>query len=252
VDGAPPPAGRQDRRGFVALVAAVVVAFGALGGLASYLVLFQPEKSDPAAGDALSVQERPDARSANDSGVGGGERPAESAPDARAATDTPAAEEATQVEETPTETDAAETDGAGATALDTSAAEDVLRRHYELIDAGDYEGAWGLFHPAYRDGAGANWVASKDEGLPRIDLDSLQIDYSGRLSSDMVRLDVELVAADSAGEGGGICRRFVGWTRMQSVGGEWLYRPGEVDGLKPGLQEAPISDSDARCQRVLG
>lgn len=51
----------------------------------------------------------------------------------------------------------------------------------------------------------------------------------GALSPDMVCLEVERVAADTAGQGAGTCQRFIGWTRMQRIGG---------------LNEQPNSDSD--------
>lgn len=222
----------------MALVVGVVLTFSGIGGAATYLLFFKSAESEPLAREPDSASGLPLS----------GSRDADAG--ARSAT-------------VPSERPLDEDEGSAAGGVDgdasiaaplkatASSTQRLLHRHYQLIDSGDYASAWRLFHPEYRNGVGANWVDQKNKGLPRIDLDSLQIDYAGRLSSDMVRLDVELVAADTRGDEAGICRRFVGWARVQRVGNEWLYRPGEVDGQKPGLKEQSISESDPRCRRVL-
>jgi hypothetical protein len=211
-----------------------MLGFGAAGGVGSYFLFFGQ--------DADSSPEPPlRAAALDDAPSSESDVPTTTEPD----------RDAEVAASHDTATGARPDDSASGVAVSGSP-EAVLARHYELIDQGDYHGAWRLFHPDYRNGPGARWVQTKEEELPRIDIESLEITRGGPLGPGLVRLDIELVAADTAGESARVCRRFVGWSRMKRIGGEWRYRPGEVDGEKPGLELRPISDTDPRCARVLG
>jgi hypothetical protein len=71
------------------------------------------------------------------------------------------------------------------------------------------------------------------------------------LGGGIYEVNVDLVAADTTGDGAGICRHFVGTARTQRTASGWVYRPAEVDGIESSLETQPISPSDPRCQRVL-
>jgi hypothetical protein len=228
----PPDAGG---RGFLFTVVAIVLACGALGGAGAYFFVLkedeEPKRS--AVQDAPASEPLPSASTEEPENASSSADPAAPSAEPEADVDSAAAESTSD------------------TLMDGSAAA-LLEDHYRLIDDGDYQGAWALFHPAYRDGAGARWVDTKYKEMPDIDLESLVVEEQRMIGDDMVRVTVDLVAADTSGDGAGICRHFVGWARVQKTADGWLYRPGEVDGIKPGLAARSISDSDPRCQRVLG
>ena len=234
------------RAGFIALIVVVVVVFGGAGGAGAYVAFLKPD-------DAVDLSQGEPREDPAPTAAGGAAGPGAPAGAGGAPEAGDSGTQRSEPRDPQADDSGGEQAGGGSTAGAGSvpSPEEVLRSHFELIDEGKYKAAWRLFHPAYRDGKGARWVSSQNAGRPRIDLDSLEVSRGERLQSGMRWVDVDLVAADSAGDGARLCRHFVGQTRMQRVDGRWLYRPGEVDGVKPSLAMKPISDSDERCRRVL-
>lgn len=128
-------------------------------------------------------------------------------------------------------------------------AEAALRKHWQLIDDGDYDAAFELFHPDYQSNEGVKWVETKQETRPDVDMKSLEVTRR-KQKGRVAKLDVSVVVADTAGPDADVCVHFVGWVRFQRVHGEWLYRPGRLHGTRPNFAPRPISRSDKRCRRV--
>lgn len=148
-----------------------------------------------------------------------------------------------------TEPDDAPAPEVASTAPDPASPEGVLLRHFEAINDGDPSAAWNLLHPDYRAAQGG-WVNEREQTDARIDV--REISRIGSDGPDVMRLDAEIVAADTAGPEAGVCRLFSGWVRMQRSGGQWRYRPGTINGVKPEFSEsARTLNADPRCDPVL-
>lgn len=226
---------------FAVGLVALVLIFGGGGGAAAYVLVL---KKDGASNEAVAKAPAPapDAPPASDAGG-----------DATATADSSAEDQDTasgSAATTSTGDDASEP-AQGGTETATESPEAVLRSHFEDIDAGNYQAAWRLLHPAYRSTTGVNWVRQRERERANIDVRS--ISRIGSPSGDVVKVEAEIVAADSAGPGAGICRLFSGWTRMEKSGGSWMYRPGEIDGVTPGFSAnaTELDSSDSRCSSVL-
>lgn len=232
---APPPVSDGGRSGaFVAAIVVLVLLFGAGGGTAAYFLLVKDDSPEavssalPGLGDDRTREPVVIEGSGLDDETSG------------TGTET---ETGTGTEiETETETE---------TSSDPDSPEAILRLHFEDIDAGDYDSAWQLLHPDYQNTSGVNWVSEREKENARIEV--REIYRLGEPDRDMIRLQAEIVAADTTGEGAGVCRLFSGWTRMQKSGSAWRYRPGKIDGVAPGFSDKveELDSSDPRCAAVL-
>lgn len=223
------PAGRGR---FYAMVATVVLLFAGAGGAGAYFLAVadetRPNTSDeassqrPSAGDAAAEDE------ASEASPGAGEASEHSAEAPTEGTNEPGPDEPRQA---PAE-----------------GPEEVLRSHYAAITEGDYERAFGVFHPTYKaDRAGMTWIADRQQGRPKFDLETIEIDRASQ-TGDVALLNVGLVVSDTAGSDQ-VCRHFRFMAQMENVGGEWTYRP-PLGNSSP--RELPIGASDERCARVSG
>lgn len=129
--------------------------------------------------------------------------------------------------------------------------EGAFRRHWELVDKGAYEDAADLFHPTWPEKTADAWVEYESGHRPGVDLDSFTASPRSGPAGGVAKLDAQVVTANTAGDDHA-CRRFGGWVRMQRAGGEWRYRPGQLDDEgRPTFRELEeLSEDDPRCQRA--
>jgi hypothetical protein len=123
----------------------------------------------------------------------------------------------------------------------------VLRRHWSLIAAGDYNGAYDLFYPGYNTRRSA-WVKSENDARPDVALNTLRVTPRSH-NGNVVTLNASLVIRDRIGQFAGQCRLLSGWVRFEQYGARWYYRPGLIGGVKPDFAANPqlLSTSDPRC-----
>lgn len=232
---------------FAVGLAALVLLFGGGGGAAAYFLVVKKDET-PGEATANASTPPPAAAPAASPEPVGESGTADGAPE-------DAADGDSETGGTSSASDEGDDSSGGSTGASSAASpgspESVLRSHFEDIDNGDYDAAWRLLHPSYRNTTGANWVSQRESERAQIEVRS--ISRIGRPRNGVVKLDAEIVAADSAGDGAGVCRLFSGWTRMEKSGGKWTYRPGEVDGVKPGFSAnaTELDSSDSRCSSVL-
>jgi hypothetical protein len=102
----------------------------------------------------------------------------------------------------------------------------VLRRHFERLASGDYDGAFTLMSSRYR-AANPNWADQPRRARPYINVAAIgpskvgsrvafvYIKFYGRDSRDTARSDTT-------------CRRFTGEARLIKEGSRWRYDPGRT------------------------
>lgn len=110
-----------------------------------------------------------------------------------------------------------------------SAVVQVLRRHFRLLDRGDYEGAFALMTYRYRRD-NARWPSVRRAADPTIHI--VRTDLVSR-DGGVARVKLVFYARDRNTTRGSDrrCRRFAGSVRMARVDGRWLYDP-DADDLR--------------------
>ena len=97
----------------------------------------------------------------------------------------------------------------------------TIRRHFEDLDNGDYEAAFGLMSRSYR-AENPNWVGSRSTADPMIDIVDVGTTVYG---GGHARVYVKLYARDrNPSEGSDTqCRRFEGIAELVAEDGAWRY-----------------------------
>lgn len=140
-----------------------------------------------------------------------------SKPPTASPTSTPAPTPTTSVEDTPTtptETPPPAPSGPGPA--------QVMREHLSDLAAGDYNGAFSLFTPAYRSGQ-VNWVGQHEQASPVVEIDSVGAPV--KTSPTTAYVPVSFHAHDTVDTPGSDtqCRAFSGNAQMEKVDGVWRY-----------------------------
>jgi hypothetical protein len=118
----------------------------------------------------------------------------------------------------------------------------TLRKHFQRLGHGDYEGAFALMTPYYR-AHNPSWVQLRSEARPVVKLVDVSAEHIG---SRTALVSVHFYARDRVQVQGSdtICREFTGTLHVQKVGGAWRYDPGHEPLAK---QTVPRSDPHCRA-----
>jgi hypothetical protein len=101
----------------------------------------------------------------------------------------------------------------------------VLRRHFERLNAGDYDGAFELLSSRYR-ADNPNWAAQPSRAKPVLNVAEVGPATFGRGTA---RVPIKFYGRDrvDTGRSDTQCRRFEGDARMVREGRAWRYDPGD-------------------------
>ena len=115
----------------------------------------------------------------------------------------------------------------------------VLRRHFQRLSAGDYDGAFAEMSSGYRS-ANPGWTSERNAAKPYINV----IDVGpSKVGAHIAFVDITFYARDSFPTriSDTVCRKFEGTARMRKEGSDWLYDPGKgqytVTEFTPPLQK---------------
>ena len=115
----------------------------------------------------------------------------------------------------------------------------VLRRHFQRLSSGDYDGAFAVMSSAYRS-ANPGWTSERSAAHPYINV--VQVGPS-KFGAGVAFVHVTFYARDSfeTKVSDKVCRKFDGQARMRKEGSEWFYDPGKgqyaVEEFTPPLQK---------------
>jgi len=100
----------------------------------------------------------------------------------------------------------------------------VLRRHFQRLSSGDFESAFALMTPAYRD-ANPGWLSARQAARPYVNITEIgEVDFKG---GGVASVPVKFYGHDQydTKDSDTICRRFEGVAGMRKVDGLWRYNP---------------------------
>ena len=115
----------------------------------------------------------------------------------------------------------------------------VLRRHFQRLSSGDFDGAFAVMSSAYR-AANPGWTSERQAAQPYINV--VQVGPS-KFGSGVAFVHVTFYARDAfeTRVSDKVCRKFDGEARMRKEGSEWLYDPAKgqyvVEEFTPPLQK---------------
>lgn len=116
----------------------------------------------------------------------------------------------------------------------------IVRRHLELLSAGDYQRAFVLMSPAYR-ASSPNWPAARAAAAAKISIVKVGSPVRQGAAADV---PVGFFARDRRDSPGSdtSCRHFAGTAHLILVGGSWHYDP-----ERNNIQKSRRPSSDPRC-----
>jgi hypothetical protein len=115
----------------------------------------------------------------------------------------------------------------------------VLRRHFERLSAGDFDGAFAIMSSGFRS-ANPSWPSQRRSAEPYLNIVELGPSHVG---SETAQVHIKFFGQDryDTSASDTVCRSFEGDARMRKEGGKWRYDPAKgqfsVKKFRPALEQ---------------
>jgi hypothetical protein len=114
--------------------------------------------------------------------------------------------------------------GTSGSAVSANSPRGVLRRHFQRLDDGDFDGSFALMTSSYRN-ANPGWVSARREARPHIEIAEMGTpDFQ---AGGVAYVTIKFYGRDryDSNDSDTTCRRFMGTAEVRKVGSTWRYSP---------------------------